>query len=141
MDKSSRLAEGRLAGGGAPSRLADHTAELGPGDALVLFTDGLREAFAPDRIVTPPQLAAALASCVGATAGGIAREIGERLIEDGGSETGTTSSSSCCGFRGLPGAGTASPFGSVVPGPGRGAAGERALSGRSSRRRRGWSRR
>ena len=43
-------------------KLADHTAELAPGDALVLYTDGLTDAYAPGRIVKRAGLVAALES-------------------------------------------------------------------------------
>jgi two-component system, NarL family, sensor histidine kinase FusK len=48
--------------------LTDHAAQLGPGDALILYTDGLTDAFAPHRVVSPDDLALALRPHGGGTA-------------------------------------------------------------------------
>jgi serine phosphatase RsbU (regulator of sigma subunit) len=53
---------------GPDPRLTDHFAQLGPADALVLYTDGLTDAFAPRRVVSPDDLAMALRSYGGDTA-------------------------------------------------------------------------
>jgi serine phosphatase RsbU (regulator of sigma subunit) len=42
---------------------------------LVFYTDGLTEAQAPRRIVTPTELAAALRECAGLEAAGVAERI------------------------------------------------------------------
>ena len=55
----------------------DVEARLGPGDALVLFTDGLSEAGAPDRVMSPEGLAELIASCRGLAADEIARRVEE----------------------------------------------------------------
>ena len=47
-------AHGTLLGVARDPDLSDATVELGPGDALVLYTDGLTDAYAPQRIVSPP---------------------------------------------------------------------------------------
>jgi integral membrane sensor domain MASE1 len=60
--------------------LADHTAELGPGDALILYTDGLTDAYAPSRIVRRAGLVAALESCAGRSATEIASGIQESVL-------------------------------------------------------------
>jgi serine phosphatase RsbU (regulator of sigma subunit) len=52
-------------------RLRDHRADLRPGDALVLYTDGLIDAYAPERVVTSDDLADALRPFGGAESGTI----------------------------------------------------------------------
>jgi serine phosphatase RsbU (regulator of sigma subunit) len=64
--------------------LSDTSVELGPGDALVLYTDGLTDAYAPDRVIPPAELLGALESCSGRSAEGIAVGIQDALL-DGGS--------------------------------------------------------
>jgi len=48
--------------------LGDFRAQLAPGDALVLYTDGLTDAYAPARLVGPGEIAAALRPYGGAGA-------------------------------------------------------------------------
>jgi len=60
--------------------LADHTAELAPGDALILYTDGLTDAYAPGRIVKRAGLVAALESCAGLSATKIASGLQEAIL-------------------------------------------------------------
>jgi hypothetical protein len=60
--------------------LADHTADLAPGDSLILYTDGLTDAYAPGRIVKRAGLVAALESCVGLTASEIASGLHEAAL-------------------------------------------------------------
>jgi Stage II sporulation protein E (SpoIIE)/MASE1 len=60
--------------------LADHTADLAPGDALVLYTDGLTDAYAPGRIVKRAGLIAALESCAGRSATEIASGIQQSVL-------------------------------------------------------------
>jgi integral membrane sensor domain MASE1/serine phosphatase RsbU (regulator of sigma subunit) len=61
-------------------KLADETADLAPGDALVLYTDGLTDAHAPGRIVKRAGLMAALQSCRGRTAPEIAGQLHEAIL-------------------------------------------------------------
>ena len=49
-------------------RLAETTTGLAPGDAVLLYTDGVTEAEAPRRVWTPEQLADLVAGAAGATA-------------------------------------------------------------------------
>lgn len=60
--------------------LADQTADLAPGDALVLYTDGLTDAYAPGRIVKRAGLMAALQSCRGRTAPEIVDQLHEAIL-------------------------------------------------------------
>jgi serine phosphatase RsbU (regulator of sigma subunit)/PAS domain-containing protein len=70
-------AAGTLLGLVAQPTLQDRSAELGEGDTLLLYTDGLTEAGAPGRVWTPDELAAAARRA----AGGSARVMVERLLE------------------------------------------------------------
>jgi serine phosphatase RsbU (regulator of sigma subunit) len=45
--------------------LSDHRAKLAPGDTILVYTDGLTDAFAPYRIVEPAELQSILRSCAG----------------------------------------------------------------------------
>jgi integral membrane sensor domain MASE1/anti-sigma regulatory factor (Ser/Thr protein kinase) len=77
---------GTLLGVVSDPRLSDETVELRPGDALVLYTDGLTDAYAPERIVTQAELASALEGCGGRPASTIAREVADALLGDGDRE-------------------------------------------------------
>ncbi len=61
--------------------LRDRSAELGPGDGLVLYTDGLTEAHAPARVWGPDDLAEAVRAAAAADAGTAA--LVERLVAGG----------------------------------------------------------
>ena len=63
--------------------LSDYRADLGPGDALLLYTDGLTDAFAPQRIVTQEELVGALEACAGRGAAEIASGV-QSVALDGG---------------------------------------------------------
>lgn len=62
-------------------KLSDATVELRAGDALVLYTDGLMDAHAPERVITPADLASALTTLAGRPAAEIAREVARTLLE------------------------------------------------------------
>jgi len=65
-------ATGTLLGAVPNPMLSDYRADLEPGDAVLLYTDGLTDAYAPDRIVSQEELAAALHGTAGASAAEIA---------------------------------------------------------------------
>jgi integral membrane sensor domain MASE1/serine phosphatase RsbU (regulator of sigma subunit) len=67
-------------------RLADHSADLAPGDTLILYTDGLTDAYAPGRIVKRAGLVAALESCAGRSAMEIASGLKEAVLGAGEAE-------------------------------------------------------
>ena len=64
--------------------LADHASDLAPGDALILYTDGLTDAYAPGRIVKRAGLVAALESCAGQSATEIASGLHDAALGGGG---------------------------------------------------------
>jgi serine phosphatase RsbU (regulator of sigma subunit)/anti-sigma regulatory factor (Ser/Thr protein kinase) len=74
-------AHGTLLGVAADPVLSDTAVDLLPGDALVLYTDGLTDAYAPDRIVSQADLMAALERCQGQAAVEITRAVTGALLE------------------------------------------------------------
>ena len=83
-------ADGSVETAGAPGTLlgilddpdiTERTTELGPGDALVLVTDGVTEATAADRASGPERLASFLAGCAGTGAGAIAEAVEREAVE------------------------------------------------------------
>jgi integral membrane sensor domain MASE1 len=75
---------GTLLGAVPNPTLVDQRTELESGDALLLYTDGLTDAYAPERIITQPELMDALRSFAGDGAAGIASGIPEALLDGGG---------------------------------------------------------
>jgi serine phosphatase RsbU (regulator of sigma subunit) len=73
---------GTLLGAMSDPSLSDSTVELEPGDAVLLYTDGLTDAYAPDRIVTEEQLINALADFAGRDAREIASGIQDAVLAD-----------------------------------------------------------
>jgi serine phosphatase RsbU (regulator of sigma subunit)/integral membrane sensor domain MASE1 len=73
---------GLLLGIDADIQLHDHTLELHRGDTLVLYTDGLTDAYAPDRPLDADDVAAVLTTCAGRSASEIADRIQHAALED-----------------------------------------------------------
>jgi integral membrane sensor domain MASE1 len=71
---------GTMLGVEAVPALHDAVAELGPGDVMVLYTDGLTDAFAPRKIVSPEELLEVLAGCAGCSPMEVLDRIEERLL-------------------------------------------------------------
>jgi sigma-B regulation protein RsbU (phosphoserine phosphatase) len=61
--------------------LEDRAVELGPGDSLVLYTDGVTEARTPSGMFGVGELTAVLQSSVGLDAAGIAERIEGAVLE------------------------------------------------------------
>jgi integral membrane sensor domain MASE1/anti-sigma regulatory factor (Ser/Thr protein kinase) len=72
---------GTLLGVVEEPELTDHTVDLASGDSLVLYTDGLTDAYAPSRVVTAEDLLAILESCAGRSAPEIARGIRGAVLD------------------------------------------------------------
>jgi PAS domain S-box-containing protein len=76
-------ASGTLLGLVPQPELQDRSADLHPGDALLLYTDGLTEARAPGRVWTPDELAAALAAAAGRPPQGIVDHLAAEAVPEG----------------------------------------------------------
>jgi serine phosphatase RsbU (regulator of sigma subunit)/anti-sigma regulatory factor (Ser/Thr protein kinase) len=75
---------GTLLGVVEAPRLHDQAVHLRPGDALVLYTDGLTDAYAPECILTPEDVAGALQRCRARPASEIARSVPAALLGSNG---------------------------------------------------------
>jgi integral membrane sensor domain MASE1 len=75
---------GNLLGAVPNPLLADRRATLAPGDAVLLYTDGLTDAYAPQRIVSQDELVEAVASCAGGPAANIAAGVQRIVLEGNG---------------------------------------------------------
>jgi serine phosphatase RsbU (regulator of sigma subunit) len=73
---------GTLLGAVRRVRIEDRSTRLAPGDALVLYTDGLTEAGAPDRVWTPTQLDSAVAGARRQSAQGIVDHLERAALGD-----------------------------------------------------------
>jgi PAS domain S-box-containing protein len=67
-------------------KVASERVELGPGDSLILYTDGVTDARAPERILSPDDMAALLRSSAGAGAARIAGRIEDAVTGGGAGE-------------------------------------------------------
>jgi phosphoserine phosphatase RsbU/P len=75
---------GNLLGAVPNPLLDDRRATLAPGDAVLLYTDGLTDAYAPYRIVSQEELVEAVASCAGRPAADIAATVQGIVLEENG---------------------------------------------------------
>jgi PAS domain S-box-containing protein len=66
---------GTLLGVTGDPALSDESAQLGPGDAAILYTDGVTDARAPGRVLTQSDLRELLRGCTGLDAAAIAARI------------------------------------------------------------------
>jgi PAS domain S-box-containing protein len=66
--------------------LSDDHVSLAPGDALVLYTDGVTDSAAPARIITAPDLAEAVGSPLGLDADAIAERVMQTALASAGRE-------------------------------------------------------
>jgi integral membrane sensor domain MASE1 len=74
------VGRGSMLGMSEKPDLSDFGVELAPGDALVLHTDGLTDAFAPARVVSPAELGETLVPLAGRSAREIVRGLEEALL-------------------------------------------------------------
>jgi phosphoserine phosphatase RsbU/P len=70
---------GRVLGPFSELRSTDRVVRLDPGDALLLYTDGVTDARGPDGFFGEERLHEALASCLGSTAGDTVKAIERKL--------------------------------------------------------------
>ena len=66
---------GLVLGAEADPQLVDTTVELHPGDCVLLYTDGLTDAYAPAHTLGAADVESLLASCAGFSAGDVAEHI------------------------------------------------------------------
>jgi PAS domain S-box-containing protein len=66
---------GTLLGVTSEPHLSDDSVRLDPGDAVVLYTDGVTDAHAPQRVLSPADLAGMLRECAGLDAAAIAERV------------------------------------------------------------------
>ena len=77
---------GLLLGAEADPQLVDTTVDLQPRDCIVLYTDGITDAFAPAHALAPADLESLLGSCAGSSAGEIAERIYCTVLDFSSSE-------------------------------------------------------
>jgi integral membrane sensor domain MASE1 len=79
------VGRGMLLGVSADPDLVDYRVDLAPGDALVLHTDGLTDAYA-GQVVSADELSSALRACAGRSARGIVQGIEGAILPSDGAE-------------------------------------------------------
>jgi serine phosphatase RsbU (regulator of sigma subunit) len=77
---------GSLLGALQDPSLSEYDTDLEPGDALVLYTDGLTDAYAPDHITSIEELEASVRSCAGRDAMAIMSGIEHSVLHQDGGE-------------------------------------------------------
>jgi serine phosphatase RsbU (regulator of sigma subunit)/integral membrane sensor domain MASE1 len=76
-------AHGLLLGARADPRLVDTTVELHPADSLLLYTDGLTDAYAPRHTLAPVDIESLLGSCAGRSADETAEHVSRAVLDPG----------------------------------------------------------
>jgi PAS domain S-box-containing protein len=79
-------AAGPLLGVVADARFSEEQLELDDGDVIVLYTDGLTDAYAPDRMLVESDLLAALRDCAGLSAAEVAQHLERVALGSNGAE-------------------------------------------------------
>jgi integral membrane sensor domain MASE1 len=74
-------AHGVLLGAESDPRLVDTIIDLYPADCLLLYTDGLTDAFAPAHALTPADVASLLGSCAGMSAEDVAERVYRAVLD------------------------------------------------------------
>lgn len=77
---------GLLLGADPDPTLVDATLELHPDDCVLMYTDGLTDAYAPALALAPPDLRALLESCVGLSAEATAEHVYRSVLDRSTSE-------------------------------------------------------
>jgi len=77
---------GLVLGAQADPHFVDTTVELHPADCVLLYTDGLTDAYAPAHTLASADVEALLGSCVGMSAGEIAEHVSGAVLDPGRSE-------------------------------------------------------
>jgi PAS domain S-box-containing protein len=79
-------AAGPLLGVVPDAAFSEEELELEDGDVIVLYTDGLTDAYAPDRMLVEGDLLTALQDCAGLSAGEVAMHLERVALGDNGAE-------------------------------------------------------
>jgi integral membrane sensor domain MASE1 len=77
---------GIVLGAEAHPHLVDTAVELQPADCLLLYTDGLTDAYAPAHMLAPADIESMLAACAGLSAGEVAERLYSAVLDLGRSE-------------------------------------------------------